>query len=99
VTNSLDTENLARLLTEIRDGQRVQLERQAEALAIQKQQFEIVKIQFEQAKKLQDRAQILHDKSKHLVEGSRRFLFFVLPVVIALIIVVFVLLRYAVSIR
>lgn len=99
MTNSLGAEKLAQLLAEIRDGQRVQLERQAEALAIQKQQFEIVKIQFEHAKKLQDRAEILHDKSKRLIEGSRRFFLFVLPVVVALIIVVFVLLKYAASIR
>lgn len=73
MADSLDTESLARLLIEMRDGQRVPLERQAEALAIQKHKFDIVKIQFERAQKLQERTEILHDKSRRLVEGSRRF--------------------------
>ena len=44
--NDSDAQRLTELLTEIRDDQRLQLERQAEALAVQREQAEIAKRQF-----------------------------------------------------
>ena len=59
-------ERIARLLEEIRDGQRIQLERQTETLALQKEQFQ-------RTQKLQERAEAIQDRSAQLVarEGSR----------------------------
>jgi hypothetical protein len=53
-------ERIARLLEEIRDGQRIQLERQTETLALQKEQFQ-------RTQKLQDRAEAIQDRSAQLV--------------------------------
>ena len=54
-----EPEQLAALLKEICDNQKLQLERQAQALAIQKEQFEIFKKQMEQTQRIQDRAERL----------------------------------------
>ena len=45
-------ERLARLLEEVRDNQRIQLERQAEALGMQKEQLQLVLQQHEKAARL-----------------------------------------------
>lgn len=71
-------ERIARLLEEIRDGQKIQLERQAETLAIQKEQFQ-------RAQKLQDRAEAIQDRSAQLVGRLHRVMPFVLAAVVILI--------------
>jgi uncharacterized membrane protein (DUF106 family) len=80
-----DSQRLTSLLEEIRDNQRLQIERQAEALALQREQFELVKRQAERTERIQDRAEAIQDKSAGLVAASRRALAVILPVVVALI--------------
>lgn len=71
-------DRIARLLEEIRDGQKTQLERQADALALQKEQFE-------RTHKLQERAEAIQDRSARLVGRVQRFVPFALAVVVILI--------------
>ena len=71
-------ERIARLLEEIRDGQRIQLERQTETLALQKEQFQ-------RTQKLQDRAEAIQDRSAQLVGRVHRFVPFATAVVVILI--------------
>jgi hypothetical protein len=73
------------LLREIRDGQKVQLERQAEAIALQREQMALVREQAERATSIQDRAEQIQARSAQLVSGSRRALMVVLPIVVVLI--------------
>lgn len=72
-------ERIARLLEEIRDGQKIHLERQVETLAIQKEQFQ-------RAQKLQDRAEAIQDRSAQLVGRVHR----VMPVALAMVAVLIV---------
>jgi len=73
------------LLREIRDAQKLQLERQAEAIALQREQMALVREQAERATRIQDRAEQIQARSAQLVSGSRRALMVVLPVVVVLI--------------
>ncbi len=84
----MDSQEELALLKEIRDNQKLQLERQAEALAIQKEQFEIFRKQMEQTQRIQDRAEQLQDKSAQIIGSARKVFIFVLPVLIGLIIYV-----------
>lgn len=86
--NETENSTTIRLLEEIRNNQKLQLERQAEALAIQKEQFEIFKKQMEQTQRLQDRAEKLQDKSAQIIGGARKVFIVVVPVLILLIIYV-----------
>ena len=54
-----DLPDLAPLLREIRDNQRLQLQRQSEALEMQRRQFELVSQQLERGERLQGRAEAL----------------------------------------
>ena len=45
--SDIDIQRLVAVLEEIRDNQRLQLERQAEALALQREQFALVQKQYE----------------------------------------------------
>lgn len=71
-------ERIARLLEEIRDGQKIQLDRQSETLTLQKEQFQ-------RTQKLQDRAEVIQDRSAQLVGRLHRVMPFVLAVVVILI--------------
>ena len=71
-------ERIARLLEEIRDGQKLQLDRQAESLAIQRDQFQ-------KTQKLQERAAAIQDRSALLVGRVQRFVPFAMAVVVILI--------------
>ena len=51
-----DIQELSILLKEIRENQKLQLQKQSEALEIQQQHVQLIKRQFERAEKLQDRA-------------------------------------------
>jgi uncharacterized membrane protein (DUF106 family) len=73
-----DTARLVALLEQIRDGQ-------AQALAMQKEQFELVRRQVERAERLQDRAEELQTRGVGIMNTARRSIAFVLPVVILLI--------------
>ena len=58
-----DTPETIALLREIRDNQRLQLERHAEALDLQRRQFEIARVQVERAERLQERAEALQGRA------------------------------------
>jgi len=83
-----DRTRVVQLLEEIRDNQRIQLERQAEALALQKQQRELVEQRMGQAVSLQDRAELLEKRSAKALRVWRAFIFSVLAVVGVLLILV-----------
>jgi hypothetical protein len=78
-------EQIAALLEEVRDNQRTQLERQAESLAIQKEQFQTFLKQQEKTSQLQDRAEAIQARSSQLVKGVQRFVPLVMAVVVLLI--------------
>ena len=80
-----DVRQLIRLLEEIRDNQKMQLERQAEALALQREQFALVQKQTERAERLQDRAEDIQAKSAQLVSGARKGIVIFLPVIAVLL--------------
>ena len=80
-----DDSALLRVLEQIRDDQRLQLERQAEALAMQREQVAMLRTQFERTERLQDRAEHLQERSAQVVGIARKSLFVVLPVLFALI--------------
>jgi hypothetical protein len=84
----MDNQEQIALLKEIRDNQKLQLERQAEALAIQKEQFEIFKKQMEQTQRIQDRAEKLQDKSAQIIGGARKVFVVVVPILFLLILYV-----------
>jgi len=84
----MDNKEQVDLLKEIRDNQKLQLERQAEALAIQKEQFEIFRKQMEQTQRIQDRAEMLQDKSAQIIGSARKVFIVVVPVLVLLIIYV-----------
>lgn len=83
--NDVDLQRLIRVLEEIRDNQKVQIERQSEALALQREQFELVKKQTERTERIQDRAEQIQAKSATLVAGARKTLLVVLPILVILI--------------
>ena len=82
-----DAARIASLLQEIRDAQRLQLERQAEALALQRDQFALVQKSQERAEKLQTRAEAMQDRSAQMIARSRKALAFVVPLVVLVVIV------------
>jgi hypothetical protein len=75
--NEQQAESLIKLLEEIRDNQRIQLERQAESLSMQKTQYDRVD-------KIHDRAERIQDKSAMLVEGSRKLQKVFFPILVML---------------
>ena len=78
-------DRLIALLEELRDNQRLQLERQAEALAMQRRQVELVERQFERGEALQVRAEQLQEKSGQLMERGRKVFLVVIPVLFLLL--------------
>jgi uncharacterized membrane protein YdfJ with MMPL/SSD domain len=93
--NDRDAERVISLLEQIRDNQKLQLERQTEALdrqsellARQRQHVETLSKQAAQAQAIQDRAELIQAKSAQVVGGARTMLLFVVP--LALLVLVFV---------
>lgn len=83
--NDQQADQIVRLLEEIRDGQRLQLERQAQAL--QRQQ-ELVTQQRERLAGLSqrsDQAQQLLDRSARVVAGARLLAFVALPIAVLIL--------------
>jgi hypothetical protein len=80
-----NNDTLVRVLEEIRDNQKLQLERQAEALQLQREQFVIFQKQAERASALHDRAEQIQDKGSQLVNAARKALAVVLPIIIILV--------------
>ena len=83
-----DVDRLSALLQEIRDGQRQQLERQEEALSIQRAHFEIAKTQYDRANSINDQAERIQAKSAALIDRSGRVFKIVIPILVILIVVV-----------
>ncbi len=83
--NDQDSQRLLRLLEEIRDNQRTQLERQAESLVLQRERFALIQKQAERAERLQDRAEELQVKGAQLVTGARKGMVVVLPIIVLLL--------------
>ncbi len=81
-----DLQRLLTVLGEIRDQQKLQLERQAEALALQREQFAMVQRQYERTERIQDRAEAIQNMSARLVSGSRKAVALILPVIVVLVI-------------
>ncbi len=83
-----DTESLERIasiLTEVRDNQKAQLERQAESLALQKEQFQLYLEQHAKTARIQDRAEAVQERGAQLVDNVRRFVPVLLFIVVILI--------------
>ena len=78
-------ERIARLLEEVRDNQRAQIERQLESLSIQKAQQQAFLNQQEKTAQLQQRAEAIQERSARLVGGIQRIAPVVLVIVFALI--------------
>ena len=83
--NENESLRMIRVLEELRDGQKLQLERQQEALQVQREQFALVQKQFERTERIQDRAEQIQDRSAQLVGWSRRLMIIVLPIIVALL--------------
>lgn len=88
--NDDDARRLLAVLEEIRDQQKLHLERQAEAIAMQREHVSLFRAQSERAGRLQDRAEALQAKSTQLVTGSRKVIGFVLALIVVLVILLVV---------
>jgi uncharacterized membrane protein (DUF106 family) len=86
--NDKETQGLIRLLEEIRDNQKVQLDRQSETLSLQREQFSLVQRQHERAERIQDRTEQIQDKGAQIVATSRKAMFLILPILVVLILYV-----------
>jgi uncharacterized membrane protein (DUF106 family) len=78
-------DDAVRLLAEIRDNQKLQIERQLEALALQREQFAIFQRQVERNEKLQDRAEQLQGSGAALVAGARKVMLVIVPFALLLL--------------
>jgi predicted GTPase len=83
--NDADSAKALRLLEEIRDNLKLQMERQAEGLALQREQFALVQRQVERAERIQDRAEEIQAKSVQLVGGARKAAAILLPIIFILL--------------
>jgi len=83
-----ETRRVVLLLEELREGQKLQLDRQKEALDLQREQVTLVQKQFERTQRIQDRAENIQEKSAQIVGIARKTLLVILPIVIALIVYV-----------
>jgi Flp pilus assembly protein TadB len=86
--NDEDSQLFVTVLKEIRDNQKLQLDRQAEAIALQREQFALVQRQAERHERIQDRAENIQARSAQVMAVARKTLFFVLPIVTLLIVYV-----------
>ena len=78
-------ERIVRLLDEVRNDQRTQIERQLESLAIQKAQYEAVVAQKGKTAQLQQRAEAIQERSARIVRRIQRVVPVMLVIVFALI--------------
>jgi hypothetical protein len=86
------SEEIAALLREVRDQQRLQIERQAEALALQRRQFEIYESQLGRVEHINDRAEAIQHRAARAV---RVVLWIALPLLfLSLAMVLWPWLRY-----
>jgi uncharacterized membrane protein (DUF106 family) len=86
--NDQDVQRLIRVLEEIRDNQKLQLEQQAETQKLQRDQIAVSQSQSDRATRIQDRAEQIQVKSAQLVAASRKAMAVVLPILFVLILYV-----------
>ena len=93
--DSDDARRMIALLEEIRDGQQLQLarqaealERQAEALALQQQHRATLKGQSDRARELQERAEKIQARSAGLIGAARVLVLVVAPLAVLLLVFV-----------
>jgi ABC-type uncharacterized transport system involved in gliding motility auxiliary subunit len=75
-------DEVAALLREIRDQQRLQLERQAEALAMQRDQFALYRSQLDRVERINDRAEAIQGRAGH---AAKLVLWIALPLLVLLL--------------
>lgn len=85
LSDNAETQRVINLLQEITMNQKLQLERQAESLALQKEQFRLVQEQTAKAERLQERAEALQAKSAQIMEKGRRVMAVALPAIAILL--------------
>lgn len=83
-----EAQQLSSILKEIRDNQTLQLDRQAEALALQRDHYALIQRQAERHEHIQDRAEHIQAKGAQLMSVARKTLFVLLPIVTLLIVYV-----------
>jgi len=86
--DEINRAKIVKLLEEIRDNQRVQLERQAEAIALQKQQRALVEVRMGRARSPQDRPELLQERSSKDLRTHRAFNFSFLSIFALLLILI-----------
>ena len=84
-----DFQRLTRLLEAIRDNQLLSLERQTEALTLQREHIAMVQRQIERHERIQERAEGIQAKGAQLMDVARKTLFILLPIVAILILYAF----------
>ena len=81
-----DAKKLLSILGELRDGQKLQLERQLEALDLQRKQYAVFQEQAARAERIQQKAELLQDRGAALVRGARKVVFVIVPIIALLIV-------------
>ena len=77
------SDEVAALLREIRDQQRLQLERQADALAMQRDQFALYRNQLDRVERINDRAEAIQGRAGKAV---KLVLWIALPLLVLLLV-------------
>ncbi len=83
--NDANSERLASLLAEIRDNQRLQLERDAESLAVARESLALTKQVVERQGPMLDRAEAMQAKAARIATYGRRILTFALVILVVLL--------------
>lgn len=86
MANGETYDGMLRLLEEIRDIQKQQIERQAEALTLQREQHELIKAHYQKAERLQQKAESIQDKSRALIQVARKSFLVIIPVIAVMIV-------------
>jgi ribosome maturation protein Sdo1 len=81
-----EAQQLSSILKKLRDNQKIQLDRQAEALALQRDHYALIQQQTERHEHIQDRAESIQAKGAQLMAMAHKALFVLLPIVTLLII-------------
>ena len=84
--NDDDAKKLLSILGELRDGQKLHLERQLEALDLQRKQYGVFQEQAARAERIQQKAELLQDRSAALVGGARKAVLVIVPIIVLLIV-------------
>ena len=82
-----DATKITAVLHELRDGQKLQLERQLEALELQRQQFAILQDKNSRVERIQDKAELLQERGAKFAQVARK-------VFVAMVLVIFALIAY-----